>query len=107
MTQTETERRLVAAEQELRTLRAELSALKVAAAETRVMVKLTAMQTPEARELLGVLVAEPSDYGVPQKPRPAARPRLRLVDGGGEGSASGQDLDEGLRRVRAMRGESR
>ncbi|MDW4904695.1 hypothetical protein RB628_04880 [Streptomyces sp. ADMS] len=100
---TETEQRLAAAEEELRTLRAELSALKVAAAETRVMVTLTAMQTPEARSILSALTAEPSDYGVPQKPRPAARAHLRLVHA--TDGVSGQDMDEALRRVRRSGGQ--
>ncbi|MDQ0684845.1 hypothetical protein QFZ56_003808 [Streptomyces achromogenes] len=114
MTQTETVRRLTAAEDEIRTLRAELSALRVAAAETRLMVLLAADESPEARGILSALTASP-EFGTPQTEPADARPRLRLVRGGGQDpqpapmprprpvavdSVGVQDMDEALRRVR-------
>ncbi|MDX2676190.1 hypothetical protein [Streptomyces soliscabiei] len=98
MTHTETAERLAAAEDEIRTLRAELSALRRAAAETRVMVLLAAQETPEAREILRALTSKSSDFGVPQTSRPAARGHLRLVHAAD--SVSGHEMDEALRRVR-------
>lgn len=122
MTQTETARRLQAAEEEIRSLRAELSALRQAAAETRIMVLLAAQETPEAREILGALTATSSDYGAPRTDRPTPRPRLQLVHSADlvpqpaqvrrprlqtartVDSVSGQDMDEALRRVRGGEG---
>lgn len=117
MTQTETARRLTAAEDEIRVLRAELSALRRASAETRMMVKLAAMQTPESAEILDALAAPASDFGEPRTEPP--RPRLRMVHSEGQApeparalpprlravdSVGGRDMDEALRRVRGGEG---
>ncbi|MDX5565638.1 hypothetical protein PYK79_23140 [Streptomyces sp. ID05-04B] len=97
--QPETVRRLAAAEGEIRALRAELSALRVAAAETRMLVLLAADESPEARGILSAL-----KFGVPATQPAAARPRLRLVPPprpAAADSVGGRDMDEALRRVRA------
>lgn len=94
MTGADTEQRLQAAEAELTELRIEVAKLNV---------------------LVGVLLHEDPDKQANvdanrimtaiNRPSPRVRPQLRLVDDAG--SVSGQDLDEGLRRVRAARGEAR
>lgn len=104
MTGANTEQRLQAAEAELTKLR-----IKVAELDILVGVLLhadaTAAADTKAVALDRIKKALPTMREASPRGRGEGRPRLRLVDG--TGSVSGQDLDEGLRRVRAGRGEAR
>lgn len=94
MTQTDTERRLAVAEEQLTELRIETAKLNI-------MVQLLLRQAGS-----GDLDEMERAVGVVQqsRPRSSRSAHLRLVDDAG---VDGQFLDEGLRRVRAARGESR
>jgi hypothetical protein len=98
MTQTEAQRRLAQVEREL-------TRLKVHAAELDVLVRIllnqaspTPMGVEGVKQSLNELRRAETGAGL-------ARPHLRLV--ADAGSVSGQDLDEGLRRVRAGQGDGR
>ncbi|MGC9543596.1 hypothetical protein [Streptomyces sp. UG1] len=98
MTQS-TEQRLAAAERQL-------SELRVQVAELDMLVQVLLCRdapgnadTDRIKKSLKVM-REASPRG-----RGAERPQLRLVSGAD--SVCGQDMDEGLRRVRAARGEGR
>ncbi|WP_430378447.1 hypothetical protein [Streptomyces sp. B1-3] len=91
---TESER-LAAAEQQLSEMRVELAKLNVL-----VGVLMQAERPAAANvELVAATLFEASP-----RPRPSRTAHLRLVDDAG---IDGQFLDEGLRRVRAARGEGR
>ncbi len=96
MTQT-AEQRLVVAERQLSELRIEVAKLNVLVG---VLLRADAPQgadTERIAEAVGVIRQA--------SPRTAHRPRLRLVDDAG--SVDGQDVAEGLRRVRAGHGGDR
>ncbi|MDK1348273.1 hypothetical protein QNO09_34355 [Streptomyces sp. 378] len=92
MTQTKMERRLAVAERQLSELRIEVAKLNVLVGVLLQADAPQAADTERLAEAVGVI-------------RPADRPRLRLVDG--TASVSGDDLEEGLRRVRTGHGEGR
>ncbi|MFI5883400.1 hypothetical protein [Streptomyces sp. NPDC051554] len=95
MTQTDTERRLLAAEEQLSELRIEVAKLNI------LVGVLMQADRPEPENVERVAQAAATLFEV--SPR-RGRGHLRLVD---EGSVDGRFLDEGLRRVRAARGEGR
>lgn len=97
MTKAETEQRLAMAEEQLRELRVRVCTLDV------LVQVLLARDEPAGADVDGIGRALQTIRQA--SPRSSSRPRLRLVSG--EGSVGGQDLDEGLRRVRAARGEGR
>ncbi|MFE7980605.1 hypothetical protein ACFUZA_00240 [Streptomyces cellulosae] len=92
MTHTETEQRLAAAEQQL-------SDLRTTVAELRVLVGVLMQQAAPGTGG----AARAVDGRTPR--RGEGRPRLRLIPA--QDSISGQEMDEGLRRVRAARGGGR
>lgn len=95
MTQAETERRLQVAERELSALRTEVAKLNV------LVGVLLHRDAPEHADTAQVARA----VGVVRQSRPqSSTARLRLVDDAG---VDGRFLDEGLRRVRAGRGDGR
>ncbi|MEU2975987.1 hypothetical protein ABZ678_02960 [Streptomyces hirsutus] len=93
MTQTETEQRLAEAERQLSQLRIHVAKLDV------LVQTLMRSDAPAAADTDRIARA----VGVIRQTHP--RPILRLVDDAA--SVSGEDLNEGLRRVRAERGGSR
>lgn len=95
--QTETERRLAAAERQLSELRIEVAKLNV------LVGVLMQADRPAAANVERVAQAAATLFE--SSPRRGGRGHLRLVDD--DASVDGQFLDEGLRRVRAARGESR
>ena len=95
MTQTDTERRLQVAERQLSELRVEVAKLNV------LVGVLLHQDAPEHADTKQVARA----VGVVRQSRPrSSTARLRLVDDAG---VDGEFLDEGLRRVRAGRGDGR
>ena len=94
MTRADMERRLAVAEQQLTQLRIEVAKLNVLVGVLLHADTPAAADTEAVARALGVIrEAEPTREG---------RPRLSLVTG--TVSVSGQDLDEGLRRVRVGEG---
>ncbi|MGW2126273.1 hypothetical protein [Streptomyces sp. NPDC001758] len=89
---TQTEQRLAVAEQQL-------SELRVTVAELRTLVGVLMYRTAPAAEQIPAA----GDRPVPR--RGEGQPRLRLIPA--QDSVSGQEMNEGLRRVRAGRGGAR
>lgn len=92
------------AEQRLDVAERQLSELRIEVAKLNVLVGvLLHADTPEAADTESIAEA----VGVIRQasPQTADRPQLRLVDDAG--SVDGQDLEEGLRRVRTGRGGGR
>lgn len=97
MTQTETEQRLAVAERQLTELRIEVAKLNILVG--------VLMQADRPADANVELVAQAAVTLFEASPRRGGRQHLRLVDN--DASVDGQFLDEGLRRVRAARGEGR
>ncbi|MDN3023827.1 hypothetical protein [Streptomyces sp. S.PB5] len=95
MTQT-AERRLAVAERQLSELRIEVAKLNVLVG--------VLMQADRPADANVERVAQAAATLFEASPRRGGRRHLRLVD---DASVDGQFLDEGLRRVRAARGEGR
>lgn len=96
-TQTQTEQRLADAERQLSEMRIELAKLNVLVG--------VLMQADRPADANVERVAQAAATLFESSPRRSSRTaHLRLVDDAG---VDGQFLDEGLRRVRAARGESR
>ncbi|MEU2895232.1 hypothetical protein ABZ690_17890 [Streptomyces sp. NPDC006967] len=92
MTQTETEQRLAVAERQL-------SELRVTVAKLHTLVGVLMYRTAPAAEQI------PAAADRPRPGRGEDRPKLRLIPA--QDSVSGQEMNEGLRRVRAGRGGAR
>lgn len=95
MTQT-TEQRLAAVERELSVLRVHAARLDVLVQVLLHANRSGSADTEQLARAVGVI-----EQAVPR----SSRARLRLVDEAG--SVDGQDLEEGLRRVRAGRADGR
>ncbi|KUO21474.1 hypothetical protein [Streptomyces dysideae] len=110
MTQT-AEQRLAVAERQLSELRIEVAKLNVLVgvlmyrdAPEEADTEAVARAVNVVKEARPARLSSREDHLL-RRPRAKSRPRLRLVDD--VGSVDGQDLEEGLRRVRAGRGDGR
>lgn len=96
MTQADTERRLQAAERQLSELRTEVARLNVLVGVLLHRDAPEHADTEQVARAVGVVRES--------RPRSSTTAHLRLVDDAG---VDGRFLDEGLRRVRAGRGDGR